>query len=146
MKATTFANDILDAEYQNGGSGTFTLGASTYTLPLKLLFLSTVSTASTQGTEWATAAGYTHSAAGTTGGVALTGKFGTAASAASKANDAIVSVINAPAGVWADNEVVDSSAGANKRMNFKGTPTLGKTVNLGDTCSIAVGALTGTEV
>lgn len=145
-KATSFSNDILDASYQNGASGTFVLGATTYTLPLKLLFLNTLSTASTQGTEWTTAAGYTHSAAGTTGGVALNGKFGTAAAAASKANDAVISVVNAPAGTWADNEIVDSSAGANKRLNFKGTPTLGKTVNLGDTCSIAIGALSGTEV
>lgn len=143
-KATTFANDILDWEYNGAASGTLTI--ATYTGPLKLLFLSTVSTASTQGTEWTTAAGYTHSAGGSVGGVSLSGKFGTAAAAASKANDAIISLVNAPAGTWADNEIVDSTAGTNKRMNFKGTPSLAKTVNLGDTCSIAIGALTGTEV
>lgn len=143
-KATTMANDVLDWMYNNSASGTIAVAA--YTAPLKLLFLSTLSTASTQGTEWSTAAGYTHSAAGTVGGVALNGKFGTAASAASKANDAIISLTNAPAGTWADNEIVDSTTGANKRMNFKGTPSLAKTVNLGDTCSIAIGALTGTEV
>ena len=32
-----------------------------------------------------------------------------------------------------------------KRMNFKGTPSLAKTVNSGDTCTIAIGSLTGTE-
>lgn len=145
-KATSYANDVLDATYQNGASGTFVLGATTYTLPLKLRFLSTISTAGSPGTEWPTAAGYTISAAGAVGGVPLNGKFGTAASAASKANDAAISVVNAPAQTWADNEIVDSNATTNKRMVFKGTPSLGKTVNLGDTCTIAIGALSGTEV
>jgi hypothetical protein len=144
-KATTFANDVLDATYQNGASGTYTLGATTYTLPLKLKFLSTLSTAGTAGTEWTTSGGYTQSAGGTTGGAALNGKFGTAAASASKANDAAISVTNAPAQTWADNEIVDSTAGTNKRIVFKGTPSLAKTVNAGDTCTIAIGALTGTE-
>ena len=142
-KATTFANDILDFEYNGAASGTLTI--ATYTGPLKCLFLSTVSTAGTQGTEWSTSGGYTHSAGGATGGVSLSGKFGTAASGASKSNDAAITVTNAPAGTWAGNEIVDSTAGTNKRMNFN-TTTLGKTVNAGDTCTIAIGALTGTEL
>lgn len=137
-KSTAFANDILDATYQNGASGTYTLGPTTYTLPLKLKFLSTLSTAGSAGTEWSTSGGYT------AGGVALNGKFGTAASAASKSNDAAITVSNAPAQTWADNEIVDST-GTPKRIAFKGTPSLAKTVNSGDTCTIAISALTGTE-
>jgi hypothetical protein len=137
-KATTFANDVLDATLNGGASGTFVLGGTTYTLPLKLKFLSTLSTAAAAGTEWSTSGGYT------AGGVSLSGAFGTPAASASKANTAAVSVTNAPAGTWADNEVVDST-GTPKRLVFKGTPSLGKTVNAGDTCTIAIGALTGTE-
>lgn len=145
-KATTFANDVLDATLQNGASGTFVLGATTYTLPLKMKFLSTLSTAATAGTEWSTGGGYTQSAGGAVGGVALNGLFTTAAASASKANTGAVTVTNAPAGTWADNEIVDSTATTNKRLVFKGTPSLAKTVNAGDTVTIAIGNLTGTEV
>lgn len=137
-KATSFANDVLDMELQTGGSGTFVVGSTTYTLPLKLKFLSTLSTAGAAGTEWSTSGGYT------AGGVSLAGAFGTAASAAAKANTAAVTVTNAPAQTWADNEIVDST-GTPKRMLFKGTPSLAKTVNSGDTCTIAIGNLSGTE-
>lgn len=141
-KATTFANDILDFEYNGAASGTIPIAV--YTGPLKVIFMSTVSTAGTQGTEWTTGGGYTHSAGGAVGGVSLSGNFGTAAAAASKANTVAITVTNAPAGTWAGNEIVDSTAGTNKRMNFNPT-TLGKTVNAGDTCTIAIGSLTGTE-
>jgi hypothetical protein len=137
-KATTFANDILDASYQSGASGTFTLGATTYTLPLKCKFLSTLSTAGAVGTEWSTSGGYT------AGGVSLSGLFATAASAASKANTGAVTVSNAPAGTWAGNEITDST-GTPKRMNFGPTVSLAKTVNSGDTVTIPIGSLTGTE-
>jgi hypothetical protein len=137
-KATTFANDILDHTLQNGASGTFVVGPTTYTLPLKLIFMSTLSTAATQGTEWSTSGGYT------AGGVALNGLLATAASAASKANTGAITVTNAPAQTWADNEVKDST-GTPKRMIFKGTPSLAKTVNAGDTCTIAIGNFTATE-
>jgi hypothetical protein len=141
-KATTFANDVLDFEANGAASGTLTI--ATYTGPLKVKFLSTVSTAGTAGTEWSTSGGYTQSAGGATGGVSLSGNFSTPASGASKANTAAVTVTNAPAGTWAGNEICDSTAGTNKRMNFN-TTTLGKTVNAGDTCTIAIGALTLTE-
>jgi hypothetical protein len=146
-KATTYANDVLDQTLPNGASGTVTIGATTYTLPFRVIFLSTLSTAAAQGTEWATAAGYVNSgvAGGATGGVALNGLVATAASAASKANTGAITVTNAPAGTWADNEVHDSTATTQKRVVFKGTPSLGKTVNLGDTCSIGIGSLTATE-
>jgi hypothetical protein len=142
-KATSFANDILDYEYNGAASGTLTI--ATYTGPLKVKFLSTISTAGSAGTEWTTSGGYTATAGGAVGGVSLSGNFGTAASAGSKSNTVAVTVTNAPAQTWADNEIVDSTAGTNKRMNFKGTPSLAKTVNAGDTCTIAIGSLTGTE-
>jgi len=137
-KATSFANDCLDMYLNNGASGTLTIGATTYTLPIKLRFLSTVATAGASGTEWTTSGGYT------AGGVSLAGSFGTAASAASKANTVAISVTNAPAQTWADNETVDST-GTPKRMVFRGGSSLAKTVNAGDTCVIAISGLTGTE-
>jgi len=142
-KATTYANDVLDHAFNGGASGTAAI--ATYTLPFKVKFLSTLSTAGTAGTEWSTSGGYTQTAGGSVGGVSLSGNFSSAASAASKANTTAVTVTNAPAGTWADNEICDSTAGTNKRMNFKGTPSLAKTVNAGDTCTIAIGSLTGSE-
>lgn len=137
-KATTFANDVLDEYLDNGATGTKTIGATTYTLPVRLRFLSTVATAGASGTEWATAGGYVQ------GGVSLAGAFSTAAAAAAKANTAAVSVTNAPAGTWADNEIVDSSA-TPKRMVFRGGASLAKTVNAGDSCIVPVGSLTAQE-
>jgi hypothetical protein len=137
-KATSFANDILDLELNGGASGTFVVGSTTYTLPLKLKFLSTLSTAGAAGTEWSTSGGYT------AGGVSLSGKFGTPPAGGTKSNDAAITVTNAPAQTWADNEIVDST-GTPKRMMFKGTPSLAKTVNAGDTCTIAVSALSASE-
>jgi hypothetical protein len=137
-KSTAYANAVLDATLQNGATGTFVVGAVTYTLPLRLRFLSTLSTAATAGTEWTTSGGYT------AGGVSLSGAFGTAAANAAKANTVAITVTNAPAQTWADNEVVDSTATPN-RLVFKGTPSLAKTVNAGDTCSIAISSLSATE-
>ena len=138
-KATTFANDVLDLELPNpGATGTFVVGSTTYTLPLRIKFLSTLSTAGTAGTEWSTSGGYT------AGGVSLANAFTSAAASATKANTVAITVTNAPAQVWADNEIQDSTA-TPKRINFKGTPSLGKTVNAGDTCTIPIGSLTGTE-
>jgi hypothetical protein len=137
-KATVFANDILDEILQNGASGTWTIGPTTYTLPIRLIFMSTVSTAGTQGTEWGTSGGYT------AGGVSLAGLLTSAASAGSKSNTGAVTVTNAPAQTWADNEIKDST-GTPKRMIFRGGASLAKTVNSGDTCTIATSNLTATE-
>lgn len=144
-KATTFANDICDLILNNTTSGAVVIGATSYTAPWRVIFLSTLSTAAAQGTEWSTSGGYTHSAAGAVGGVPLNGLATAAAASATKANTGAVTVPNAPAGTWADNEIIDSSAGSNKRVSFKGTPSLAKTVNAGDTCTIAVGNLSCTE-
>lgn len=140
-KSTSLANDILDFMYNGAASGTLTI--ATYTGPLKVKFLSTVSTAGSAGTEWSTSGGYTQTAGGSVGGVSLSGNFGTAASAASKSNTVAVTVTNAPAQTWIGNEIVDSTAGTNKRMNWATISS--KTVNAGDTCTIAIGSLTGTE-
>jgi hypothetical protein len=140
-KATSFANDILDFAYNGAASGTLTI--ATYTGPLKVKFLSTVSTAGSAGTEWSTSGGYTQTAGGSTGGVSLSGNFASAASAASKSNTTAVTVTNAPAQTWIGNEIVDSTAVTNKRMNW--ATITSKTVNSGDTCTIAIGNLTGTE-
>lgn len=137
-KATTYANDVCDQSFNGGASGTFTVGGTTYTLPLRCKFLSTLSTAGTAGTEWSTSGGYT------AGGVSLSGLFSTPAASGTKANTGAVTVTNSPAQTWADNEVHDST-GTPKRMNFKGTPSLGKTVNAGDTCTIPIGSLTIAE-
>src|SRR5690242_15473793 len=101
-KSTTLSNAILDATYNGGVSGTVTIGSLTLTLPYKCKFLTTLSTAGTAGTEWATGGGYT------AGGVSLSGLFTAAASGQSKSNTGVVQVTNAPAGTWAGNEIVDS--------------------------------------
>lgn len=142
-KATSFANDILDMEYGNyaaagyvaGTTSVVQLGSTAYTYPLKLALLTTLSTAGAQGTE---------AAGGSYARIGLNGNFATPASAGSKANTGAFSFTNMPAITWADAEVQDST-GTPKRMNFKGTPSLAKTVNAGDTCSIAIGGFTGTE-
>lgn len=142
-KSVTFANDVCDFILPNGGSGTVVF--ATYVAPFKVKFLSTLSTAAASGTEWATSGGYTATASGAVGGVSLAGLCGTPAAGASKANTGAITVTNAPLGNWVDNEIVDSTVGTNKRVAFKGTPSLAKSVNAGDTCTIATGALTAAE-
>jgi hypothetical protein len=55
-----------------------------------------------------------------------------------------ITVTNAPAQTWADNEVVDST-GTPNRLVFRGGASLAKTVNAGDSCVVAIGGLVGTE-
>lgn len=139
-KATSFANDLVDAAFSGAASGSFTLGAGTYNYPLKCRFQSTLSTAGSQGTEFPATGGYS------AGGVSLSGLFGGngTASGGTKSNTGAVTVSNAPAGTWAGCEITDSS-GTPKRMNFGPATSLAKTVNAGDTCTIPVGSLTGSE-
>lgn len=139
IKFTTYANDVLDQTFNNGASGTDVIGPTTYTLPYRCQFLSTVSTAAAKGTEWTTSGGYT------AGGVSIAGLFTTAAAAAAKANTGAVTVANAPAQTWADNAICDST-GTPKNLVAKGTPSLAKTVNAADTCTIPISQLTGSEV
>lgn len=139
-KFTTFANDLLDAEYDTGSSGTLALGPVSsrvnYTLPVKLELTTTVSTAGTPGTPFS-------GGSYPSGGVSIAGKMA-AASAASKASNADISVSGMPAGTWADVYTHDST-GTPKNMNFRGGSSLAKTVNAGDTALIQSGNLTGTE-
>lgn len=137
-KFTSFANDLLDAEYDTGASGTLALGPVSsrvnYTLPMKVRLTTTLCTASSPGTE-VTGGSY---AAQT-----MAGSMGSAASG-SKASTAAFTFSNMPACTWADVFVTDST-GTPKNMNFKGTPSLAKTVNAGDTALIPSGSFTGTE-
>lgn len=137
-KATSFANDVIDASMQNGSSGTYVIGATTYTLPDKVRFQTTLSTAGAQGTEFTASGGYT------AGGVSLAGLATAAAASASKASTGAVTVSNAPAGTWAGIEITDSS-GTPKRKIFGPASSLAKTVNAGDTVSIPSGQLTDSE-
>lgn len=137
LKYTTFANDVIDAYLPNGASGTFVIGATTYTLPFKIRFLSTLSVAATPGTEWS---GGSYPA----GGIALNGQLTAAAASAAKASTGAITTTNSPATTWADNDIRDAT-GTPKNVVFKGTPSLAKTVNSGDTATIAIGSLTGAE-
>lgn len=137
LKYTTYANDVIDSYIPSGASGTFVIGATTYTLPFKIRFLSTVSVAATPGTEWS---GGSYPA----GGISLSGLLTSAASGAAKANTSAITTTNSPATTWADNDVRDAT-GTPKNVVFKGTPSLAKTVNSGDTATIAIGAFTGAE-
>jgi hypothetical protein len=130
--------------------GTLTAGSTatptTVTVPLKVLFLSAVRTTNTgTDTEWATAAGYTAGAGGTTGGVAgptwnaitTNGTVG-----ATVTNSSAVTLSNAPAQTWAGNIIRDSAATTNKELWYAPLTGGNKTVNLGDTCTIPSGSLT----
>ncbi len=136
-KSVAYANDVLDDTLQNGASGTYSVGPRTYTLPDRVVFLSTVETDATPGTEW-TGGGYP------AGGVSLAGLVATAAAAKSKASTGAVTVTNAPATTWADNRFQDSTATPNRKV-FKGAPSLAKTINAGDSASIPAGSLTANE-
>lgn len=137
-KFTTFANDVLDAIYDTGASGTLALGPVSsrvnYTLPFKCRLTTTVSTAGTPGTA---VSGGSYADQSIAGSMA-------AASAGSKSSNAALTFSNMPACTWADVMVVDST-GTPKNMTFRGGSSLAKTVNAGDTALIPSGSFTGTE-
>lgn len=115
-------------------SGTATIGTVTVTAPIYCRFDTTMTTTdSGASTEWAPSGGYT------AGGVS-TGAGWAAASAGSRATNAAVTVTNAPAGTWAGNELWDSSA-TKLRVAYGALTGSSKTVNAGDTCTIASGSL-----
>lgn len=134
-KFTTYANDILDASYNNGSSGTFVAGATTYTYPVKVRLTTTVCTAGTPGTAVS---------GGSYADQSLAGNVTSAAAAASKSSTGALTFSNMPACTWADVMTVDST-GTPKNMNFRGGSSLAKTVNSGDTALIPSGSFTGTE-
>jgi hypothetical protein len=129
----TTANKVLDALLP--GTGTTTVGVLTITAPIKCRFDSVMTTTdSGASTEWTTSGGYT------AGGVSI-GTAWAAASGGTKATSGAITVTNAPAQTWAGNELWDSS-GTPQRL-FWGVISGGsKTVNAGDTCTIASGSLT----
>lgn len=129
----TTANKVLDALLPS--TGTTTVGTLTITAPIKCRFDSAMTTTdSGASTEWTTSGGYT------AGGVSI-GSAWAAASGGTKATSGAITVTNAPAQTWAGNELWDSS-GAPQRL-FWGVISGGsKTVNAGDTCTIASGSLT----
>lgn len=137
-KFTSFANDLLDAEYDTGASGTLALGPVSarvnYTLPFKLRLTTTVSTAGTPGTAVSGGSYADQSMAGVM----------SAASAGSKTNSGAFTYSNMPACTWADVMQVDST-GTPKNMNFRGGASLAKTVNAGDTALIPASSFTATE-
>jgi len=128
----THANAVLDASLSTGGaSGTAV--QSTFPIHVRLITSTTPSTATANGSELATSGGYT---AGTG---APTVQFAAAASG-SKASNTAVTVTNMPASTIAGVELWDS-AGTPARKWF-GLLASSKTVNAGDTFSIASGSLT----
>lgn len=139
-KFTTFANDVLDAIYDTGASGTLALGPVSarvnYTLPMKVGLTTTLCTASALGTEFT---GGTGPYARQTMAASMS-----AASAGSKTNSAAFTFSGMPAGTWADVFTADST-GTPKNVSFKGTPSLAKTVNAGDTALIPASSFTATE-
>ena len=137
-KFTTFANDVLDAIYDTGASGTLSLGPVSarvsYTLPFKVRLTTTVSTAGTPGTAVSGGSYADQSMAASM----------SAASAGSKTNSAAFTFSNMPACTWADVMTVDST-GTPKVMAFRGGSSLAKTVNAGDTALIPASSFTATE-
>jgi hypothetical protein len=137
-KFASFANDLLDAEYDTGASGTLALGPVSarvnYTLPVKAHLATTLCTASAPGTEVS---------GGSYAAQSLAGNMGAAASQ-SKTNTGALTYSNMPACTWNDVWTADST-GTPKNMNFRGGTNLAKTVNVGDTALIPASSFTGTE-
>jgi hypothetical protein len=134
-KSDQWANDVLDAAFNNGSSGTFTVGSTTYTLPIKAELTTTVSTSSASGTLVS---------GGSYAAQSLAGNFTTAAASKTKASTGALTYSNMPACTWADVYLRDST-GTPKFMNFRGGSSLGKAVNAGDTALIPAASLTGNE-
>lgn len=138
-KFTTFANDLLDAEYDTGASGTLSLGPVSarvaYTLPIKVELTTSLSNAGTPGAIFV---------GGSYAAQSLAGAMG-AASAGSKTNSvAALTYSNCPAVTWVDSYARDST-GTPKPMNFRGGTSLGIVVTAGSTCLIPTSNFTGTE-
>lgn len=137
-KYTAFGNDVLDALLDGSSTGTLALGPASarvnYTLPLKVVLTTTLCTASALGTEVS---------GGSYARQSMSGQM-SAASSLSKTNSGAFTFSNMPACTWADVSIADST-GTPKNMEFKGTPSLAKTINAGDTALIPASSLTGTE-
>lgn len=122
----TRANQILEAIH-----AVTTLTASTS--PTRVRLMTTVGSATANGTELATSGGYTSGA----GAPSVTWA---AAATGSEATNAIVSVTNMPATTINGIEIWDSNA-TPKRQEL-GNLTTARTTASGDTLSFASGAIT----
>lgn len=140
-KFRTFAVDLLDAIYDTGASGTLSLGPVSarvsYTLPFKVGLTTTLCTDSALGTEVVGGSYARQSMAGAMGAAS-------AGSPSSKVNTSAFTFSTMPACTWADVFTADST-GTPKNVSFKGTPSLAKTVNAGDTALIPASSFTATE-
>lgn len=140
MKFTSFGNDVLDATLDGSATGTLALGPASarvnYTLPIKVGLTQTLCTIAGIGTEFT-------GGSGPYGRQSLAGAMGAAASL-SKVSTGALTFSGMPAGTWADVFTADST-GTPKLMEFKGTTSLAKTVNAGDTCLIPAGSFSGSE-
>lgn len=140
-KFRSYAVDLLDAEFDGSASGTLALGPASarvnYTLPLKVGLTTTLCTDSALGTE---VAGGSYARQSMSGAMAAAA----AGSPSTKANSSAFTFSNMPACTWADVFVADST-GTPKNMHFKGTPSLAKTVNAGDTALIPASSFVGNE-
>jgi hypothetical protein len=142
-KFRTFAVDLLDAMYDTGASGTLALGPVSarvnYTLPMKLGLTTTLCTDSALGTEVSGGAGpYARQTMAASMSAAVAG------SPSTKTNSAAFTFSGMPACTWADVFVADST-GTPKNISFKGTPSLAKTVNAGDTALIPASSFVANE-
>ena len=122
------ANALLDASMDQSG-----VAVRLSTGPMHVRYLTAIGTATANGTELATSAGYTY------GVGAPTVTFAVAA-ASSKASNSAITTTNMPACTLTSAEVWDS-AGVPARK-WWGALTLPKTMNLGDTFTIPAGSLT----
>lgn len=124
---TTFANNILDATFDQSGA-TVRLATG----PMHCRLITTVGSAGTAGTELTTGGNYTSGTGAPTFTMAV-------ASAGAKASNSAISITNMPATTLNGVEVWDS---APARKWFGGITGAPKTINSGDTFSIAIGSLT----
>jgi len=130
----TRANEILTWMHLQTAPGTLTA-------PVRLRLLTTIGNATTNGTEISAGGGYVQTTAGgSTGGVSTGGNWA-AASAGSQATNAVISQTNMPVATVAAVDIVDSTAGTFKRIEY-GALTTSKTTAAGDTLSFASGAIT----
>ena len=124
-----YANKVLDATHDQSGAA-----VRLATAPIRVRFMTANGSDSAAGTELATSAGYT------SGTGAPTVTFANAAGAGTSASNAAVTVTNMPAATVVGVEQWDSSG--TPQRTYWGPLTASKTTNLGDTLSIASGALT----
>lgn len=122
------SNQILDAIF-----GTTVLVATT--TPVRARLMTAIGTATVNGTELVTGGGYTS-------GVGAPSFTAAAAAAGSASSNSAVTVTNMPATTLNAIEVWDSNATTPVRQLWGGITGAPKTINAGDTLTIASGSIT----